>query len=105
RPPILLSLLDVVQLLGLLVIAEPVDAVVHPEELTGSRTPVEADGVAQARGEDRSRFSVRRHPQDGRALRGGFVAGIAGAADREVKVFIRSHADRPVRMLPAIRQV
>ena len=105
RPAVSLPLLDVVQFLELLIVAEPVDAVVHSEQFTGDRAPIEPDGIAQTRGEDRSRFSIGRHPKYGRTLRRGLVAGVTGAADGDVKLLVRPDANRAVRMLTAIRQI
>src|SRR5688572_812259 len=78
---------------------------IHTPERARLGVPAEADGVAQAAGEGAAARAVERRAQDGRVLVVGFVAGVAAAADRDVKGVVGSDAERAERMLAAVRQV
>ena len=104
-PAVLLAFLDEVQLLHLLVVAEPVDAVIEAVQRAGRRMPAEADGVAQARREDLSRLAVEARLEDGGVLRVRLVALVAGGADLDVEHPVRPDRERAVLVLAGVRQV
>ena len=101
----LLALFNVVQLLPLIVVPQPVDSLVHAVQRTGSRLPVVSDGIPQTRRVDRAALSVERGPEHRRVLWIGLVARIAGAAHREVQHVIWPDSERAVGVLAGIRQV
>src|SRR4051812_208797 len=62
-PAILLALFELVQLLGLHLIPQEIDAMIEPPKLTGLGVPVIANSVAQPGGENGARFAIRADPQ------------------------------------------
>ncbi len=105
RPAILFAQFELVDFLGLLVVAQEVNAVVHAPQLASARVPVETDGVAQAAGEDAALLAVGRRAQQGGIFRIAFVAGIAGRAGADVQHAVGTKSQRAVGMLTGVRQV
>ena len=68
--------------------------------------PVEADGVADAAGEDLDAGAVRLHPEDRGVSRVVllFVADVAGRADRHVEHAVRSEGDELLPVVRVLRQ-
>lgn len=104
-PTILLSFLNAVELLGLLIVAQVVDAVIHPPQLPRFGVPSKADGVPQAAGKDGPALAIRRGPQQRRMLGIGLVARVTGRAHADVEHLIRAKGQRAVGVLTAIGQV
>ncbi|MCU1187019.1 fimbria/pilus outer membrane usher protein [Stenotrophomonas maltophilia] len=104
-PTILLSFLNAVELLGLLIVAQVVDAVIHPPQLPRFGVPSKADGVPQAAGKDGPALAIRRGPQQRRMLGIGLVARVTGRAHADVEHPIGAKGQRAVGVLTAIGQV
>ena len=94
-----------IQLLRLIVVAEPIDSVVHPEQLAGVGMPAESNRVSQAGCKDPSRFAIGRDAEKRRVFRRRLVARVAGAADGDIELFVRAYTDRAVRALSALGQI
>src|SRR5690606_18580997 len=102
-PTVVSTLREPVQLLGRLVVAAPVAAVIHAPELAGLWMPAEADGVAQALGVRRQAGAVGLGDLDGGVARVGVVTGVASTADRDVEAAVGSERDGAGRVLTAAR--
>ena len=104
-PAVLAALDDVIELLVLLVVAEPVDAMVHAVEFAAPRLEAVADRVAQAGRVDGAGRAVGLGAHHGGVLGVGLAAGVAGGADGDVELAVRPHLDHPVGVLPARGQI
>src|SRR5690606_20186712 len=104
-PAILLALLDEVELFLLLLVAQPVGAVIGAVETAAGRLPAEADGVPQAAGKDGSPCAVEIGADDGGVLGIGLGAGVAGGTDGYVELAVRADGKSAIGVLPAIGQV
>ena len=105
RPAILFTQFDLVDLLGLHIVAQEVDAMVEAPQLARRRMPGVADQVAQAAGKDGALLAVRRNAQQCGVFGIAFVAGIAGAAHAQVQHAVRAEGHRAVRVLARVGQV
>ena len=96
-------LLRPVQLVGRDQVAQIVAAIVGEEHLAGHGMPVEADRVAHPAREDLEPVAVGIHPDD-RALEAGDLADVAGRADRDIELAVRSEAGVAPAVVAEIRQ-
>ena len=85
----------------LLVVAQPVDAMIEAVEGAAFRLKTVADRIAKTGGEDAPVGAVRVHDGDRRILLIGLGAGIAGRSDRDIELAVRAELDHAVRMLTA----
>src|SRR6185503_6705651 len=92
---------EAVQLVGRLVVAEPVAPVVGEPELAGLRLEVEADAVAHAARDHLGTAARNIELRDGRMQQTGRRADVARRADGHVETTVRTERDE----LPAVVSV
>ena len=104
-PAVTGAFFDAVELLVLFIVAEPVDAVVETVELVALGFEPVADRVAKTRREHGPVGAVGGHGDDRRVFLVGLSAGVAGRADRNVELPVRTHDDHPIGVLATRREV
>jgi hypothetical protein len=87
-----------VQLVGRLIVAEPIAAIVREPQLAGLGMEVEPDGIAHTAGDDLRPPTGEVDPGDRRVQRPRRLADIARRADRHVEPAVRAEGDE----LPAV---
>ena len=101
KPEVLADLRQMVQLVGRLIVAEPVAAVVGEPQVAGRRIEVEADAVAHAARHDLGPAAREVEPRDRGVERARRRADVARRADRNVELSVRAKRDE----LPAVMGV